>query len=881
MENWYNLDVKSTLSELDSRSGGLTGEQAAERLQKVGENVLKTEKKQSWIMLLLMQFTDLMTLLLIGAAAVSGVIAAITGDASDLADTFIIVFIIFLNAIVGFVQQYRADKAIEKLKRMSEGEAVVLRDGKAQKIASRLLVPGDVIELKAGDVVPADCRVILSEDLTTDESSLTGESEGVKKTSAVISGNRAVGDRKNMVFSSCPVCFGRGRAVVVATGENTQIGEIAKSLSREKAPKSPLEKSLDVLGKVISISVICVAAVVFVCSVIANKSSLLSSFMSAVAIAVAAIPEGMPAVVTIIMAMGVQKMSKARVVIRKLHAVETLGGCSCICSDKTGTLTENRMRLEKLVFGSGEANGVNDRDVNAFYECASLCHDVRGDYPEIIGDATERAIIDYLHHSGKNWKTTKDKSIPFSSESRMMSVKKGNKAYHKGGFDVVIDKCDSYITGGEIKPMTHAIRQKILARCGKMGEQALRVLAFAFNRCDGEIKREKMTFICVAGFFDPPKQGAKEAVAECKKAGIRAIMITGDHLVTAKAVASRLGIEGDAITGERYAAMSESEKRVAVRSVGVFARVSPSDKRSIVHALQQNGEVVAMTGDGINDAPGLKKADIGVAMGQSGTEVTKNAADMVIADDNFSTIVGAVREGRRIFDNIRKTICFFLATNAAEVLTVFIAALAFFRFEFLRPTQLLWINLITDSFPVLALGVEKADDDVMKRPPLDAVKSLWNRRTVCEIITFGIIQTALTVAAFAFGLYYGDNDLAVTLAFLTMSFTELMHALNVRSEKSVAVSLFGNPVMLVTVLIAAALTVALCLIPTLSQAFGLVTPDSYGWIAVAVLSLIMLPAGDVFKLIRSSVGRKAEKDRAKSRMRAAKPSGRVNKKAAQ
>lgn len=614
------------------------------------------------------------------------------------------------------------------------------------------------------------------------------------------------------------------------------------------------------LGRVISISVISVAVVVFVCSMIAGRSTLLSSFMSAVAIAVAAIPEGMPAVVTIIMAMGVQKMSKARVVIRKLHAVETLGSCSCICSDKTGTLTENRMRLEQIAFSYGDEKSAAQSDKAAFYECASLCHAVMGDYPDISGDSTEKAIINYLHDNAVDWTKSKDKIIPFSSEKRMMSVKKGGKAFHKGGFDVIIARCNRYIENGRVLPFDFKKKAELLKTCEKMGGRALRVLAFAFNACDGEIKQSDMIFICVAGFFDPPKKGAAEAVAECKKAGIRAVMITGDHLVTARAIASRLGIEGEALSGESFAAMSENEKLEAVKKIGVFARVSPADKRAIVEALQKNGEVVAMTGDGINDAPGLKKADIGVAMGISGTEVTKNAADMVIADDDFSTIVGAVREGRRIFSNIKKTICFFLATNAAEVITVFVAALMFFRYEFLRPTQLLWINLITDSFPVLALGVEKADDDVMNKPPENAVKSLWNRHTITEIITFGIIQTALTIAAFAAGMYYGDNALAVTLAFLTMSLAELMHALNVRSEKPALVSVFGNPTMLITVAVAAALTVLLCCVPVLQEAFGLVNPGTYGWIIAGALSFAMIPAGDVYKLIRSCVNKRERKN---------------------
>lgn len=860
MENWYNLGVDETLQKTGSDKRGLSSEDAAARITKYGKNSLSEGKKNSWLALFLMQFTDLMTLLLIGSAAVSGAVAAITKDGSDLVDTFIIVFIIFLNAIVGFIQQYRADKAIEKLKRLSEAEIRVYRDGKLVLVPSSEITVGDVIELKCGDVVPADCRIITADGFSCDESSLTGENEACVKNERRLGGTRSLGDRKNMVFGSTFAVSGRAICVVTEIGENTEIGQIARSISCDKPPKSPLEKSLDVLGRVISISVIAVAIIVFVCSIFEGRSGLIASFMSAVAIAVAAIPEGLPAVVTIIMAMGVQKMSKVRVVIRKLHAVETLGSCSCICSDKTGTLTENRMMVEKLAFVGGEGATVSPFDKEAFYNCASLCHSVTGEYPDISGDATERAIIDYLRGNGVEWNRSRDGCIPFSSEKRMMSVKKGSSAYHKGGFDVIISKCDRYLFNGKEYKMTREKRAEILWVCESMAKNALRVIAFAYNECDGAITQNQMVFVSVAGLFDPPKQGVREAVEECRVAGIRAVMITGDHVVTAAAVAERIGIDGAVMTGEKLDSLSGEERKRQICAAGVFARVSPSHKREIVETLQSAGEVVAMTGDGINDAPGLKKADIGVAMGKSGTDVTKNAADMVIADDNFSTIVGAVREGRRIFANIRKTICFFLATNAAEVLTVLVATLAFFGHEFLRPTQLLWINLVTDSFPVLAFGVEKAEDDVMKKPPQNAVKSLWNLRTVTDIVFFGIMQTVLTIAAFYVGLSIGGDVVGGTMAFLTMSFAELLHSLNVRSDDyAVKKGFRGNAVLFATVLMGIVLSIALCYVPYVSEAFELTVLGLNEWIAVSVLSLAVVPLGDLYKLLIKTIGgRKTE-----------------------
>lgn len=847
MERLYAAEPAAALAALSSSPLGLSCEEARARLAKYGANVLERGKKNGFLKLFLSQFRDVMTILLIAAAVVTAVIAFISGDRADLTDTFIIIFIIFLNAAVGTAQQFRADRAIENLKKLSVCEVRCRRGGSDVVISAEELVPGDVITLEEGDVVPADCRVLTCAALKCDESALTGESVGVEKSAGAIEGDQPLSARANMLFSSSYVLGGTATAVVAATGMNTEIGKIASMLKGAKESATPLERSLNKLGKFITVFVLAVTAVIFVLSLIARRDGVIANFMTAVAIAVAAIPEGMPAVVTIIMAMGVQRMSKKNVVIRKLKSVETLGGCNVICTDKTGTLTENRMRVTDCL---AEGDGMY------LYACMHACVNVRGERGAYMGDPTEVAVKEYACARMPHFGCARTEELPFSSERRMMTVcaawEGESYTFTKGATDVVLSRCTRIFCAGGTRPLTNADRERILSADGEMSGRALRVLAFACDRAPSA-REDGLVFAGLCGMTDPLKCGVPEAVAECARAGIRTVMITGDNKRTALAIARMAGIasdEGQVISGAELDAMPPKSADEAIARCTVFARVTPRHKNAIVGSLKAGGNVVAMTGDGVNDAPGIKTADIGIAMGKSGTEVTKNASDMVITDDNFTTIVAAVREGRRIFSNIKKTICFFLATNLAEVLAVLIASLAFPQYEFLRSTQLLWINLITDSFPVLALGCERADDYAMRRPPERAEKSLFSKSTMCSVLFFGLYMTAVTLAIYIIALNIWGNEVASTMTFLTISFLELFHAFNIRSERASAFrGLLTNKVLLATVAFGVAVNVLLCVVPPLMSAFNLSALSVVQWGIVCGLSLSVVAAGEAYKAV--------------------------------
>ena len=863
MRAYHSIPADAVLTELQTSELGIGEQQAAERLEKFGENTLRTKKRAGALRLFLAQFKDFMTILLICAAAISAVIAYITGDAHELADTGILLFIIFLNTFVGFIQQYRADNAIEKLKSLSVCRVKTVRGGKDLLLDSAFLVPGDVIDLEEGDMVPADCRVLRAEELKCDESALTGESVGVTKNAGTCAENTGIFERKNMLYSSSFVVKGQAKAVVVRTGKDTEIGKIADLLENTETAKTPLEKILAVLGKVITVFVISVAAIIFVFGIFFKESTLLGNFMSSVAIAVAAIPEGMPAIVTVIMALGVQKMSRERAIVRKLHAVETLGGCSCICSDKTGTLTENRMTVEEVVADfSGEP--VRARLTNAaqggerkLLECMAICNTVKGTAGRRMGDPTEVALVNFTDSLGFSCENTRLGGIPFTSERKMMSVAartaEGSYCFVKGGCDVVLSRCTRIWSGGAVRPLTEADRRNVSAAAHNLACRALRVLGFACREYTGAPREDELIFLGVCGMIDPPKQGVREAVAECKAAGITPVMITGDHRDTAYAIAARLGIaerESDVLTGAELDGMSGAELAARVPEKRVFARVSPKHKSMIVEQFQRAGEVVAMTGDGINDAPGIRKADIGIAMGISGTDVTKSAADMVIADDNFSTIVTAVREGRHVFSNIKKTIQFFLATNLAEVLSILIVTLALYKFDFLTSTQLLWINLITDSLPVLSLGAEQAERDVMLRPPVHA-SSLFSRDSMAAVVFYGVVQTAICVGIFVWSAGAYGNAVAVTMTFFVLSFLELFHSFNIRSERGSAFGkgFFSNKMLFLTVFIGIGVNLLLCPLAPVRDAFGIVLLTPGQWGIVFAASLAVIPAAEIYKAV--------------------------------
>ncbi|MDE6059691.1 MAG: cation-translocating P-type ATPase [Clostridia bacterium] len=847
----YQLEVRDVLKNVNSGESGLTESDAQKRLSENGRNALKEEKKKSKIRLFFSQFKDLMTIILVCAAFLSAVLAFVTKDSAELVDTAILLFIILLNAFVGFLQQYRADAAIENLKKLSVCEAKVIRSGKVVKINAEDLVVGDIIELEEGDRIPADCRIIRSDNFRCDESALTGESKPVKKYDCIVK-KPALAERTNTAYMSTFCVKGTARCVVTACGMDTEMGKIAGMLHEAKPAPSPLDKIITKLGKIISITVLSVAGVLFLGGLLAHRVSFLQNVMNAVAVAVAAIPEGMGAVVTVILAMGVQRMAKSRAVMRKLGAVETLGSCSVICSDKTGTLTQNKMTVEEIVtaFPAGEAESYRGTRVQReLLSSIRACNTVKGVAGSYVGDPTEVSLLEYADRCEFEYAPKITGGEPFSSERKMMSVLTAEgKLFVKGGADVILKKCTKVLTESGERALTKQDSEEIFKSVSDCSSRAMRVLGFAVGR---GAKEEGLTFVGIAAMLDPPKEGAKEAVAACRRAGVRTVMITGDSADTAFAIASRLGIakhRGEVLTGEELDEMGEEEYARRVAEFSVYARVSPKHKSQIVTALQSRGEVVAMTGDGVNDAPALRAADIGVAMG-SGTDVTKNAAEVVISDDDFSTMVHAVEEGRNVFYNVKKTISFFLSTNLAEVFAVLIVSLFLWRYDFLTSTQLLWINLITDSLPVLALGVERTDG-VMNRPPVSE-KEIFSKSSLVRMLFFGAAQTAIIVGLFLYGVHAWGNEVASTVGFLTLSFLELFHAFNVRNEegRTKLRDFISNKTLLVTVLIGVVVNVLLVVVPPLRYALSLAELGVWQWLAVFGCSLAIIPIGEIYKAV--------------------------------
>ena len=792
-----------------------------------------------------------MIIVLIIAAIISAIVAKTNGS-GDYIDSIIIIAIVIFNAIMGLIQEEKAEKSLEALKKMSAPNAKVRRNGKIQEIEASQVVPGDVVILEAGNYVPADCRLIDSYNLQIEESSLTGETLPTSKQADVIlNANTAIGDLKNMAFATTIVVNGHAEAVVVETGMNTKVGQIAGMIIENESPETPLQKKLGEVGKTLAITCMIICGLIFLIG-IWKQIPITEMFMTSVGLAVAAIPEGLPAIVTIMLSIGVTKMAKKNSIIRKLPAVETLGCSSVICSDKTGTLTQNKMTVIQIRNAVGI---VKNNDRRFILELGTMCTDTI-ESQEVIGEATEVAITNAaveinLRKRDLYYQMQRINEISFDSKRKMMTTihKIGSKyrIITKGAPDVLIKRCSKYYQSGRIEPI-FSKRDALQEQNQIMAEDALRVIAIAYKdveklprEINSETIENELTFVGLIGMIDPPREGVKEAVKTCRKAGIKTVMITGDHLQTAKAIAKELGIlrKGDlAINGETLEKMSQQELERNIMRYSVFARVSPEHKVRIVKAFQSTGAVVAMTGDGVNDAPALKNADIGIAMGKGGTDVAKNASDMVLTDDNFVTIVEAVKQGRNIYDNIKKAVHFLLATNIGEIVAIFVGLLLGIKSPLLA-IQLLWVNLVTDSLPAIALGLEKAENNIMNRLPRNPRKSLFADGLWGKITTEGVMIGVLTLVAFSIGNNLYSIEVGRTMAFLSLGILELVHSFNIKGEESILkTGLFENRYLVGAFVLGTLLQVVVVVISPLAQIFDVVPLNSVQWLMTAIISIL-------------------------------------------
>ncbi|ROR25341.1 Ca2+-transporting ATPase [Mobilisporobacter senegalensis] len=882
--NWHSLSIKDTAKKLSvTLESGLSNKEVEKRQKKYGKNILKSKKNKSTLIKFLEQFKDFMIITLIAAAFISFLVSLLQGEV-DFVDPIIILIIITLNAILGTIQENKAEKSLEALKKMSAPTAKVLRGGIVSIVDSKELVPGDIILLESGHYVPADARLIESVNLKVEESSLTGESHPVEKdSSCVLEESTLISERKNLVMATSVVTYGRGSAIVIHTGMDTEVGHIASLIMDDTAPMTPLQKRLAKTSKSLGIAALLICIVIFIIGII-KQMPIFDMFMTSVSLAVAAIPEGLPAIVTIMLSLGVQRMAKKNAVIRKLPAVETLGSATVICSDKTGTLTQNKMTVTDISSIDGTER-LDGKFAKFILTLASLCNDsiLQVNKKEAIatGEPTESALVVAAYHAG----LTKIKldltykrifEIPFDSGRKLMTTvhklndrldgmtelnSKSSKyiSITKGAPDVLINRCSYIYENGKVIPLTSLKKNLIGKHNQSMANNALRVIATAYKEINsipcnittcGEVLENGLVFVGLIGMIDPPRSEVKDAVLTCKMAGIKPVMITGDHISTACAIARDLGIlnlRERSITGSELSLMSDERLSEEIADYSVFARVSPEHKVRIVKAFQAKGEVVAMTGDGVNDAPALKAADIGCAMGISGTDVAKNAADMILTDDNFATIVSAVREGRGIYDNIRKSVHFLLSSNIGEIITIFIAIL-FGLPSPLLAVQLLWVNLVTDSLPAISLGVEPAERNIMKRKPISPSKGLFADGLVFKIIFEGIMIGSLALFAFVIGIRYFDGNsmggvngpiYGRTMAFCVLSLSQLFHAFNMRSTQSIfTIGLFTNPRLLLSFAICTFLQIAVIMYPPLTKVFDVISLNKTQWLIVFLLSIV-------------------------------------------
>ena len=849
---WETLRKEEVIKKLETdRRHGLSESDAKERIAKYGKNVIRDKPKESLIVKFFKQFNDFMIIILIIASIVSAVVSFWQGE-NDYFDSIIIIAIVVLNALMGVIQEAKAEKSIESLKKMAPPKAKVIRDGESNEINAEDLVPGDIVLLEAGNYVPADCRILESFNLKVEESSLTGETEPVLKDENMICKNDiALGDMANMAFMSSIVVNGHGKAVVTDTGMNTKVGKIANMMIENDAPETPIQKKLGQVGKSLGIVCLVICIFIFFIGLIKNINPI-EMFMTAVGLAVAAIPEGLPAIVTIMLSIGVTKMAKKHTIIRKLPAVETLGSSSVICSDKTGTLTQNKMKV------------VDIQAMNPEFaiELAAMCTDCDITYKDgktyTTGEPTELALVNAALERGKNknelYKNEpRISEIPFDSNRKMMTtihkITNGYRIITKGAPEILTNVCKISLSE----------KMKIQRENLNMAERALRVIAVAYRDVDSLPKNintqnieKDLNFVGLIGMIDPPREGVKEAVKTCKKAGIKTVMITGDHIATAKAIAKELNIlgpEDKAITGQELDKIPQSKLEREIKNYAVFARVTPEHKVRIVEAWQKTGAVVAMTGDGVNDSPALKKADIGIAMGKNGTDVAKNAADMILTDDNFVTIVEAVKQGRTIYDNIRKAVHFLIATNIGEIVTIFMGLVLGMKSPLLA-IQLLWINLVTDSLPAIAIGLERPEKDIMNRKPESSKRGIFANGLWNKIIVEGIMIGMLTLVAFSIGNKFYDLEVGRTMAFVALGVLELVHSFNIKSEKSIfKVGILENKFLIGSFILGVLIQTIVVIIPTFANIFDLVPLNNTQWLIVGIISILPIPIMELQKKV--------------------------------
>ncbi|EHK2345875.1 calcium-transporting P-type ATPase, PMR1-type [Clostridium perfringens] len=866
---WYKKSKNEILQELDvDEKNGLFSTEALRRLEKYGKNKLETKKKKTLFKQFLSQLKDVMIYILIIAA----IISAFLGEISD---ALIILLVIIINAVIGVIQESKAEKALDALKELSTPKALVKRDGSLKEILSEDIVPGDIVIIDAGRYIPGDLRLIDTANLKIEESAFTGESVPSEKDASFLPDKEVpIGDQNNMAFMSTLATYGRGVGVVVGTGMNTEIGKIAKMIEQEENDETPLQKKLSELGKILGFLAVGICILIFIISFFQGRD-LLEMFLTSISLAVAAIPEGLPAIVAIVLALGVQRMVKKNAIIRKLPAVETLGSVSIICSDKTGTLTQNKMTVTTIYANDSYIKesefNLNDNESKLLVDCMVLCNDATYSEKSQTGDPTEIALLEspfklniLKEKLEKEFKRIDE--IPFDSDRKLMTTvnlvdDKKARVFTKGALDSILSICNKISINGKLLDFSKEYKAKVLENSNIMSDKALRVLAFAYKDISKEnivldSLEKDLVFIGMVGMIDPPRLEVKDSIKLCKSAGITPVMITGDHKNTAFAIANELGIAEDisqAITGHEIDKFKEEEFNEKIINYRVFARVSPEHKVKIVKAFKSHGNIVSMTGDGVNDAPSLKAADIGVAMGITGTDVSKGASDMILTDDNFSTIVSAVEEGRKIYLNIKKSIVFLLSCNLGEILTLFTAILLNWNSP-LQPIHILWVNLITDSFPALALGVDKTKEDVMNNPPRNPKESIFIKSDKIQLIINGVLIGGITLFAFKLGerLYADSLIHAQTMAFVVLSVSQLFLSLSLRSNTKSAFSLgiFSNKYLVYSILLGIFLQVIIISISFIANIFKVTPLLLYDWIVVILVSLIPFAINEILKLFR-------------------------------